>query len=303
MPSIKAIAQLDLNLLKTLEAIYQHRNMTRAAEVLNLTPSAVSHALKRLRESLDDPLFERRGSHMVPTPVCRQLLPELMNTLASLRQTLQSFGVFDPSTAKQTVRIAIHDALEALLLPSILTHFQVKAPQLKFLSVKLVRSQLEAQFEAGTVDFALDIARPLSAPVRHSRLSASEFCVLSSDVHFYHRELTEAVYSKAQHIAVSNRPTGKVLEDVAFARLGIERDIAVRCQHYYTAVQIIQDQPLLLTLPRLLGEVWQQKGLRLEPMPFKVPEVETHLYWHRNSEHDPLLTWVQEQLQSLEARN
>jgi DNA-binding transcriptional LysR family regulator len=299
LPSVKAIAQLDLNLLKIAEALYQHQNMTRAAEHLNLTPSAVSHAIKRLRETLGDPLFTRQGASMVPTPVCRRLMPELVTALNQMRSALQSLGEFEPTQAQQIVRFAIHDALEPLFFPRVIALFQKKAPGLQLHSVKLDRELLSTQLNSGEIDFGIDVARALSQPVHHAQLASSSFCVVGGKSLVKTRKLTVGMYGQAKHITVSNRPTGKVLEDLAFAQLGFNRDIQVRCQNYQSAKAIITSHPLLLTLPTSMAESMLDDDLKMWPLPFDVPNVETHLYWHEHSQGDGLMQWMREQLLGL----
>ncbi|WP_196157351.1 LysR family transcriptional regulator [Reinekea sp. G2M2-21] len=296
MATLKQITQLDFNLLKVLEALYQNQNMTRAAEQLNITPSAVSHAVKRLREVLDDPLFERRGHQMLPTPVCRRVVPDVLALLSQLRMTLQSFGDFDPASVNQHLRLAIHEAIEPLFLPEILALFSETAPQLRFDSVVLDRDVLTMQLESGEVDFAIDVARPLSFPIQHARLVTSEFCLLVSERFYGDDRISTKQYGLGQHITVSNRPTGKVLEDIAFAQLGFNRDVQVRCQNYRTAVEILLQQPFLLTLPRSIASAYLRSELKVLELPFKVPVVETHLYWHAQNQSDGLLNWVGEGL-------
>ncbi|SHH26285.1 LysR family transcriptional regulator [Ferrimonas marina] len=296
MPTVKALAQLDLNLLKVVEALYQHQSMTGAAQQLNLTPSAVSHAMKRLRQVLGDPLFVRQGQRMVPTPVCRRMLPELLRSLTQLRQALQRLGSFDPTQAQQVIRLAIHDALEPLFLPRLVARFQAQAPGLQLHSVALEREQLTKKLDRGEVDFAIDVARALSRPVCHSPLASSPYCVLAGKAHWPQPELSAEQYGAARHITVSNRPTGKVLEDLAFAQQGFERNIAIRCQSYHSARAIIVSQPLLLTLPRSLAQGLMDDDLVMLPLPFAVPEVQTHLYWHEHGQDDSLLQWMRERI-------
>lgn len=92
MTDSNKINKLDLNLLKIFASIYQEQNMSRTAELLHITPSAVSHALKRLREALDDPLFVRSNNQMLPTSVCQQMAPLIIDNLSRLRQILQHWG-------------------------------------------------------------------------------------------------------------------------------------------------------------------------------------------------------------------
>ena len=296
MISLKSIAQLDLNLLKVLEALYQHENMTRTAEALNITPSAVSHSVKRLREALGDPLFTRQGSTMKPTPVCRRVMPEIISTLSQLRRSLQTLGAFDPLSASQTVVLAIHDALEPLFFPSVLAYFGKVAPNLEFHSVKIERDSLPMQLESGAIDFAIDVARPLSNPIGHDLIASSGFCCLGGKKYFPQRELTVEHYRQLNHITVSNRPTGRVLEDIAFATLGINRTVKARCQSYATATSLLTQQQSILTLPRSLADAFTDLELCIMPLPFEVPSVDTHLYWHEHTQADGFLAWLREHL-------
>ena len=296
MINLKTIAQLDLNLLKVLEALYQHENMTRAAEQLNITPSAVSHSIKRLREALEDPLFTRQGSKMQPTAVCRRVMPDIITTLSQLRRSLQSLGTFDPLTATQTLKLAIHDALEPLYFPAILAAFQTKAPNLNFHSVKLERESLAMQLETGQIDFAIDIARPLSTPIEHHRIATSSFCCLGGKQFFLEQQISTEDFGQLNHITVSNRPTGKVLEDLAFAKLGFNRAIKARCQSYPTAIQLLKQQQSILTLPHSIAISLLDADLSIMAMPFEVPAVATHLYWHAQTQSDSLHNWLRTNL-------
>ena len=108
---------MDLNLLRVFAAVYRERHLTRAARALALSPSAVSHALRRLRGHLADPLFERSAAAMLPTATCLRMAPALIGQLAELRGLLQRWGEFDPATTTLTFRIGVPDAIEPMLLP------------------------------------------------------------------------------------------------------------------------------------------------------------------------------------------
>src|ERR1700740_640123 len=102
MNQIHSIADtMDLNLLRVFEAVFQEANLTRAGDTLSLTPSAVSHAVRRLREVFGDPLFVRQGMSMVPTPACQRHAPALLDHLARMRQLMQQWGHFEPGDSRQ----------------------------------------------------------------------------------------------------------------------------------------------------------------------------------------------------------
>ena len=122
------ISRVDLNLFVVFDVIYREGNLTRASEALNLSQPAVSHALSRLRDRFDDPLFERSGKKMVPTPLAKAIIERVREGLGSLESTLSDGLIFDPATAERTFTIAMRDVLEAEALPEIAKHLQSIAP-------------------------------------------------------------------------------------------------------------------------------------------------------------------------------
>lgn len=285
---------LDFNLLKVFEALYRERNMTRTAEVLSITPSAVSHAVKRLRESLNDELFIRQGQKMQPTQACRRIAPQLLDNLHQLRKTLQQFTDFDPGSTEQTFNIAIHTSLEPLFMPVFYNRIHQQAPKASIICMALDRNQVQRQMAAGQVDIAIDVAQPLGSPIQHMSLSKDPFCVLISSKHPKAGKLTKADYLEAKHIAVSNRPKGTVMEDFELQQQGYVRQIPMRCQTYQTAAQVVATSELLLTLPKSIAKQYADDTLRTLDLPFNISDIETHLYWHENTEGDASLEWLRQ---------
>lgn len=106
------VSRIDLNLLVVLETIHSEGSITKAAERLHLTRSAVSHALSRLRDMLEDPLFERQGSEMVPTPLARRLIDPLRDSLTQIGVLLNEVQTFDPAVAQRRYLIGLRDFLD-----------------------------------------------------------------------------------------------------------------------------------------------------------------------------------------------
>src|SRR5258708_34121223 len=111
------ISRVDLNLLVVLEAIYTEGGVSRAGEKLNLTQPAISHALSRLRELFDDPLFIRDGRGLAPTPLTRGLIEPLRRSLRSLTVVLTEAARFDPGRPQRQFTIPTPDPVEMLPLP------------------------------------------------------------------------------------------------------------------------------------------------------------------------------------------
>src|SRR3954470_19730769 len=95
------LKQLDLNLLGTFDALLREQSVTRAAEALGVTQSAVSHALNRLRAFFDDPLFVKAPEGMVPTRKAEALRPAVVDVVAAIRQRILSEAVFDAASSRR----------------------------------------------------------------------------------------------------------------------------------------------------------------------------------------------------------
>ena len=298
MADFKAIQQLDLNLLKVFESLYNEQNMTRTAEALHITPSAVSHAVKRLRDCLQDPLFQRSQQRMLPTPACQRMAPLIIDNLSRLRQILQQWGDFDPATSKHHFRIGMHDAIELSLLPKLVRTFTDASPNVTFASIKTERNQLVRDLAAGHIDVALDVALPVKPPVMHQSLLDDEFCILMERSHPCSQGLDLTAYLEAEHLVVSNRPTGSALEDIQLQQLGYVRRSAIRCQNYFAAREVLKNRTCLLTLPRQLANELKDEQLTIQPLPLSIAPMTTHLYWHANTQDDAALSWLRDVLKA-----
>ncbi len=285
--------RLDLNLLKVFEAVYRERHLTRAAASLFLTPSAVSHAIRRLRAHLEDPLFVRDGKVMRPTPICERMAPALLEEIGKLRQLLQHWGRFNPAETRQTFKIAIPEALEIVLLPELARKLRDRAPFARVESVRSDRRGLPGALAGASLDLAIDVALSIGEPVRRRLFLQDEFCVVARSKHPLPALATTEDYLAGQHIAVSTRPAGNVLEDAALLNLGLTRGAAVRCQNYHSAARLAEQCDYLLTMPALLArELAKDKKLLIQALPFETPPIRLYMYWHSNSDYDAANLWL-----------
>lgn len=292
--SAAGLEGVDLNLLHVFDVVYRERNLTRAAERLALTPSAVSHALARLRGRFDGALFVRDGRGVAPTPLAERLAPRVRAGLALLRDALHGAASFVPERDLGAVTLAMHDALEPSVLPPFAARLAGRAPGALVASVRLERARLARDLASGRVDLAVDVALPTGPEVLHRLLRRDAFCVVSGR----RRRLDARAYLAARHVTVSSRPTGLGVEDLLLSRLGHPpRDVAVRCQHYEAAFRLVAQSDLLLTLPRRRAEALAAAlGNHLLPVPVALPPVELHVYWHRQADDEPRSQWLRKEL-------
>ena len=291
--------RIDLNLLVVLDAIFSEGGITKAGEKLHLTQPAISHALGRLRELFGDPLFVREGRRMVPTPLARSLMQPVRRALHSLEVTLNESQRFDPATTQRHFNVAVRDVLEALVLPPLLERVEHEAPSVDISAIRADRRSFESELAAGSLDAVLDVLLPMSAEVRHQRVSVDRLVVVARKRHpaTQRKKLDLAAYLRAQHVLVSSRRSGPGLEDVELSRQGLKRRIRLRCQHYFAACGVVAGSDLLLTMPERYAQLAnRQFGNQILAFPMEMPSMDAYLYWHASVDNDPANRWLRAQI-------
>ncbi|WP_432382101.1 LysR family transcriptional regulator [Duganella sp. P38] len=293
------ISKVDLNLFIVLEAIYAEGSITRASQKMNLTQPAISHALKRLRELFDDPLFERQGHVMTPTPLTRSIIEPVRRALRGFEVTLTGAARFDAASSARNFAVAVRDVLEASVLPPLMAGIAREAQSATLSTLQVSRKELESELAAGTLDAAIDVLLPLPNEVRRQQLAGDQTVVLVRRGHplIKRGKLTLETYLQLEHIQTSSRRRGPGLEDVELSRQGLQRRIRLRCQHYFAACRVVSQTDLALTMPdRLARIVNQQFNNQILPLPLPMPSLDVYLYWHANVDNDPANIWLRKQI-------
>jgi DNA-binding transcriptional LysR family regulator len=292
------ISRVDLNLFVVLDAIHAEGSLTAAARKLSLTQPAVSHALGRLRAMFDDPLFERRGQGMAPTPLARTLIPQVREALAGFERTLHESTRFDAATSARRFTLGVRDALESTLLPPLLGRVSRESRAVQIAAVRFERRGLESELLAGTLDAAIDIFFPVSSAIRHAPMMSEPMIVLARKGHpALARGLDMATYLGLEHVQVSSRRQGASLEDLALQQHGHVRRVRLRCQDYTAACRVVSRTDLISTLPQRYAHIANEAfGNQMLPLPFEMRSLELYLYWHAGSENDAGSRWLRERV-------
>lgn len=267
------ISRVDLNLFIVFEAIFAEGSVTRASLKLNLTQPAISHALGRLRLMFDDPLFVRQGHLMVSTPLARSIIEPVRQSLRGFEVTLNKLNRFDPASTEKEFSLALRDVLESTVLPPLMTALEREAPQARVAAVQVDRRELESELQAGTLDCAIDVLLPLASDIRHTRILADRTLVVARRGHpRLQGGITLDQYLAEEHILASSRRKGPGIEDFELSRLGLQRKIRLRCQHYFAACRVVSQTDLILTMPERYARVAnQQFDNQLLPLPLEMP--------------------------------
>ncbi|WP_263261999.1 LysR family transcriptional regulator [Pseudomonas sp. RIT-PI-S] len=287
--------KVDLNLFVVFDAIYTEANLTRAGQIVGITQPAVSNALARLRETFNDPLFVRTAQGMVPTPMAQNIVGPVRNALSLLRVSVQESRLFNPAQASKTFRISMTDLLEAVMLPPLLRRLRRQAPALVIESFLCKRRETTKELAAGRLDFAVDAPLNTDPQVRHVKLMEDRYvCAMRRGHPLEGKPLTLDSYLAQAHIHISSRRNGLGEVDLALGKMGLQRKVTLRSQHYMMASQVLQQTDMVMTVPERFA---RRHELPCSPLPVTgVNRVETHLYWHESTDQDPANRWMREQL-------
>ena len=275
--------RIDINLYPLFIAIFEQKSISKAAQLLCISQSAVSHALQRLRLQLKDELFVRSGQKMLPTPFAEQIYQPIQTALSTIQNIAIPQHDFDPSML-QSLKIAIHDEIEPIIFPQLVHHFSQLNLDIQFLSSKLDRKNMLADLSAQQIDFVIDLVQPYQENLQFENLIEDHFVACSLQT-----EMDLSLYLSSPHIGVSSRRTGLLLEDIYLNRQQLSRQIFMRCQHYSTALQVLAQYPkAILTIPHsILKHLHYAQDLKIHQLPIELPKIKMGMYWHEHVRQNP----------------
>jgi len=290
-------SKIDLNLFLVLRTVYQEGTITAAANKLHLTQPAVSHALSRLREKFDDVLFIRHGRKMVPSALCQNIMPQVIVSLIALESTLLDNQVFDVTEYKREMKFGFRDILESIFFPTLVTDLLTNTPNITINSRQVSRVDMEKALEQQELDIVIDVLTPTSNDINSTLICNESFSLICRKDHPILNDLTLDNYVQASHALVALKDSRVDLVDMALAKHGATRNIVLQCEHYFAATSVISRCDMLLTMPNAYANLLKDKmPVEVVPLPFDVPVLPVHMYWHKQAEHDPVNGWMRNKL-------
>ncbi|MEE1675894.1 LysR family transcriptional regulator [Agarivorans aestuarii] len=289
---LEEIYRRDLNLLVALNVLIEEGSVSRAAVRLNLSQSAMSRVLTRLRDLLKDPLFIRQGQGLVPTERALELNQALQSPLENLRQVL-SPNVFNPAECTQHFTIATTDYAMQTILPFALARIYQEAPNISLEFAPLQHEQLAQQLSADGCDMA--ICRPTQpvAPLTKESLGlVSVFCLLAKHHPLANKDLTLKEYLAYPHAMIAISDGVKSLLEEALSDQH-KPQLLLRAYHLEAALAICEQVPVIITVPADLAYLVAEKNqLVVKPLPFEFKPFDYSLLWHPRCEHSAAQIWL-----------
>ena len=255
------LSRADLNLLVLFEAVLRERHVGRAAERLNLSASAVSHGLGRLRRLLGDPLFVRTPRGVVPTARAEDLAAPIAAALAQVRAIVGSAAPFDPATSTRRFSIGAPDGVSAVMLPPLLARLRSAAPNIDIAIRQLLPRPAESdparawqpaltELESRAVDIAVIPAQGVPARFFQRDVYAEDFVIGVRMGHSFAAAPTLDAYCALGHLFVSQTGDARGFVDDVLAQQGRSRRIALTVPNFLFALGVLGETDFAAALPR-----------------------------------------------------
>lgn len=298
------LSRTDLNLLVLFDTVLQERNVGRAAARMNLSPSAISHGLGRLRRLMNDPLFLRTPRGVVPTDRALALAPQVAEVLQGVRAVLAGSTGFDPATSTRRFRLGAGDAFLCVYGPALAARLAERAPGIGLATLHIVPSfrqspeegawdHVLAMLEARELDVAL--LPWLTCPPRFATRSMGPDRLVAAVPagHPYADQPTLEVYCRARHLVVSMRGDPVTVTDRELADRGLTRHVVMTVPNFTAALFLAAESGMIVSLPESFVAAYGARfGMVARPLPFDVAPRDVVAVTTRAALQDRGVAWL-----------
>lgn len=295
--------KLDLNLLVALDALLTERNITRAAERVHLSQSAMSNALSRLREYFEDELLVQVGRKMEPTPRAETLQEAVRDVLLRIDTSIAAVPQFDSSTSDREFILFVSDYTMSMLLPHAMALAARQRSTARFKLLPQVASPARS-LERGEADL-LVIPKAYCSPDHPAEAVFAEglVCVVWNESTAARAGLTFERYSEAGHVVMVPTDSSQPSFEAWFVeRYGLSRRIAITAYSFVALPFLVIGTELVATVhARLARSLASSLPITVLPVPLPMPQLEQAMQWHKYRANDPGLIWLRQLLKDAAA--
>jgi DNA-binding transcriptional LysR family regulator len=291
---------IDFRQLSVFAAVYRTRSVTGAAEALDISQSAVSVALSKMRHCFNDPLFVRTSAGMDPTPFAEGIIRPIQQVLDSLEVVLRHNNDFNPSTSERTFGLCMTDISQLILLPRLWETLRVAAPGIR-IKVHPLTANTGRMLEGGEADLAVGFMPQLEAGFYQQHLFNQNFvCLVSKEHPRIINKLLLEDYECEEHAVISSSGSAPAILDREIARKRIKRKVVLEIPNFLGSAFVAEHTDLVITVPRLFGELLQSRGaFRIFPVPFPLPDYAVKQHWHERYHQDAGNKWLRSLISEL----
>ncbi|MBB3239798.1 DNA-binding transcriptional LysR family regulator [Pseudomonas sp. Tn43] len=284
----------DLNLLITLDALLAEGSVARAAQRLRLSPSAMSRALARLRETTGDPLLVRAGRGLVPTPRALELREQVSRLVQDAEAVLRPAEQLDLKQLSRVFTLRTSDGFVENFGPALIARVSEQAPGVRLHFVQKLNKD-SAALRDGSVDLETGVVGGTTSPeVRTRALFEDRFIGVVRTGHPLSKgEVTASRYAAGRHILVSRRGLDKGPMDEALEALGLGREIITLVSGFSAALALARASDLIATVPAQ-HTANLRAGLHSFDLPLNLPPITLSMLWHPRMDADSAHRWLRE---------
>lgn len=300
---MSSLRTFDLNLLVAFDVLMRELNVTRAAEQMFVTQSAMSHILHRLRQQLDDALLVKTPTGMKPTERALALIEPVRALLAEMEQLIQPPIAFDAAISQRRFVLAATDYIEFLLMPELSGLIEKTAPGIDIHVKRTEMSFPVAQLENGSLDVVLGFESVLNPPAHlHCQhlFSDSIACVVREQHPLIKTPPSLAEFVDVPHMLISRTGSNVGIIDQKLTELGLERRIKLIVPHFLSAPLIVAKTDMILSLPYRIAEQFTKFApLAIFPVPIQLPAYDLVMIWHPLHDKDPAHQWLRDKVMAI----
>ncbi len=286
------MARPDFNLLVTLDVLLAEGNVTRAARRLRLSPSAMSRALARVRETIGDPLLVRAGRGLVPTPRALEIRAQVSQLVQDGEAILRPAEKPNLKRLVRTFTLRTSEGFVENFGPALISRVGEEAPGVRLCFVQKPNKD-SAPLRDATVDLETGVVDKTTAPeLRVQALFRDRYIgVVRKDHPLSKGKITVSRYAAGRHISVSRRGLDKEPIDEALEPLGLHREVVVIVGGFSTALGLARGSELIASVPeRHTGNL--RDGMHSFSLPVSTPEFVVSLLWHPRQDADQAHRWL-----------
>ncbi|MBW1247294.1 LysR family transcriptional regulator [Pseudomonas tolaasii] len=282
----------DLNLLITLDVLLTEGSVARAARRLQLSPSAMSRALARLRETTGDPLLVRAGRGLVPTPRALALREQVSRLVQEAQAVLRPAQTLDLGQVARTFTLRASEEFVENLGPALLARIAVEAPDVRLRFVNKTDKDY-ALLREGSVDLVIGVVDPDASPeILTQALFRDRLVGVVRSGHSLSRgAVTAQRFAQGRHVYVSRRGLDRGQIDEALEAKGLTRDISTIVAGFATAIALARDTDLIASVPERYT-AHQREGLHSFVLPVAIPTFTVAMLWHPRLDADLAHRWL-----------
>jgi DNA-binding transcriptional LysR family regulator len=289
------LQQFDLNLLVALDALLKEKNVTRAGMRMNLSQSAMSGALARLRDFFQDELLVPAGKGMVLTPLAEELVQPVRDLLLQARSTIATKPRFNAVTSQRHFSIAVSDYVASVLVVDLLRQVTVAAPNITF---ELRPFGREAAENLERLDFLVVPECYLSpSNPKEVLFEDTHTCITWTENPHVGATMSVDQYLSLGHVVVRIAEGGTNYDERVLRSMNHKRRIEVVTPSFDLAPQLVVGTERIATVPtRLATKYASWLPIRLLPVPIEIPPMVEVLQWHQAHDRDPAHIWFRARL-------